>query len=133
MIGSDRFARPLAPKNRTRNRNKWPQASQGGAPRDQANRPAALTATEGEAAYRPVRLSAGLGRANGSCRKRGPKDITTDDRPARERMQPRRWMAEQNHQHNRHDASARRPEVLLSRWEERCWTMSEAPEGAHYW
>jgi hypothetical protein len=32
-----------------------------GTPNDQANRPAALTATEGEAAYRPVRLSAGLG------------------------------------------------------------------------
>jgi hypothetical protein len=35
-------------------------------------------------------------------------------------MQLPRGMTEQNHQHNRHDAALRRPEVLLSRWEERC-------------
>ena len=55
---------------------------------------------------------------------RGPKDITTDDSPARRRMQLRRWMTEENHQLNRHDAALRRPEVLLSRWEER-WRDDE--------
>ena len=34
-------------------------------PNDQANRPAALTATECEGVYRPFRLSAGLGHISG--------------------------------------------------------------------
>src|SRR4029434_6440071 len=34
-------------------------------------------------------------------------------------MQLRRWMTGQNRQHNGHDATARCPEVLLSRGEER--------------